>query len=91
MERLTIKEKLHKRMNKCHWGVYCNIENNLAELFEDDDDFNPNITIPGVKKIRNLGTIFGHSKSIKENKQKPPPNHVILYKSILLDEIERIM
>ena len=31
------KSKLRKRVNKCACGLYCKLENDLAELFDDYD------------------------------------------------------
>lgn len=39
------KKKLTQRANHCSCGVYCDIEYDIAKLFEDDDDFNPNMPI----------------------------------------------
>ena len=49
-EKIKVKKALNQRINKWEWGVYWELSFELGELFEDDDDFNPNIVLPGVKK-----------------------------------------
>lgn len=55
-----IWNKTLNKQDKCEWGVYCNIVMDIGELFEDDDDFNPNIVFPGVKK-----QLFTNPKELK--------------------------
>jgi len=40
---------IQQRQTNWECGVFCHQEMELGELFEDDDDYNPNIVMPGVK------------------------------------------